>query len=267
MIVQHNSVRICTFNCNGLGNYSKRKDVFDYLRKQKYDIYLLQETHWKSKSENFIRSCWGYNCFVAGEDTNKKGVGILMNNTFEYKIHNVIKDPAGSYIILDMDISDERYTLVNVYGPSDGDRSEFFTDLFTLINTIDNLNIIVGGDWNVILNPKLDSRNYNCGENRPRSRKQIINIMNEHDMVDIWREIFPHKKRYTWRRFNSIQQSRLDYFLISNIMMSKINDIEITPGYRSDHSIVILGLKSKTAQNGDRPYWKFNNSLEGQNLH
>ena len=78
-----NFLQICSFNCNGLSNHKKRKDVFDYLRKQKCNLYLLQETHWKSDNENFIRSCWGYNCFVAGKDTNKNGVAILLTNTFE----------------------------------------------------------------------------------------------------------------------------------------------------------------------------------------
>ena len=120
------SFNICTFNCNGLGNFGKRKDVFDYLRKLKHDIYFLQETHWKAESENFIRSCWGYNCFVTGNSTNKNGVAILFNNSFEYKIFNTVKDPVGCYLILDIEILGERFVLANIYGPSSGDRPDFF---------------------------------------------------------------------------------------------------------------------------------------------
>ena len=38
------SLKICTFNANNLGNYQNQKDVFDYLRQQKASIYFLQET-------------------------------------------------------------------------------------------------------------------------------------------------------------------------------------------------------------------------------
>ena len=45
-------LKIVTFNTNGLGVFKKRKDVFDFLRKQSGNIFLLQETHWKTGAEN-----------------------------------------------------------------------------------------------------------------------------------------------------------------------------------------------------------------------
>ena len=36
----------------------------------------------------------------------------LFNNTFEYKIFEVFRDPDGSYIILDVEIMKKRITLV-----------------------------------------------------------------------------------------------------------------------------------------------------------
>lgn len=140
-----NSFQICTFNCNGLGDHKKRKDVFDYLRKQKCNLYLLQETHWKADNENFIRSCWGYNCFVAGNETNKNGVAILLTNTFEYKVYNVNKDPAGCYVLLDIEFFGKRVTLANIYGPSDGDKPDFFLSVFNQIEQMGNEYIIIGG--------------------------------------------------------------------------------------------------------------------------
>ena len=76
--------KICTYNSNGLANCMKKKDVFDYLRKNKCNIYFLQECHWKSDSEKYIRAAWGYNAWVCGKETNKNGVAILFNNNFEY---------------------------------------------------------------------------------------------------------------------------------------------------------------------------------------
>ena len=37
-------LKIVTFNTNGLGLFKKRKHVFDFLRKQSANIFLLQET-------------------------------------------------------------------------------------------------------------------------------------------------------------------------------------------------------------------------------
>ena len=67
---------IITCNVNGLNEKQKRKDVFGYLRELRNDIYLLQETHLTEELENYIRAEWGYELWVAGRETNKKGVAI-----------------------------------------------------------------------------------------------------------------------------------------------------------------------------------------------
>ena len=54
----YEELKIVTFNTNGLGEFKKRKDVFDFLRKQSANIFLLRETHWKTGAENVIRSQW-----------------------------------------------------------------------------------------------------------------------------------------------------------------------------------------------------------------
>ena len=54
----YEELKIVTFNTNGLGEFKKRKDVFDFLCKQSANIFLLRETHWKTGAENVIRSQW-----------------------------------------------------------------------------------------------------------------------------------------------------------------------------------------------------------------
>lgn len=252
--------RFCTYNCNGLGDFKKRKDVFDFLREKQCSIYFLQETHLLHNSENFIRSCWGYTTFLAGCDTNKNGVAILFNNNFEYKVHNVIRDPHGCYILLDIELLEKRMTLVNVYGPSSGDHPEFFDTVCTHIDHIGNDIIVAAGDWNVVLNMKLDSRNYQSTVNRPRTRKKIFDVMVQYELIDVFRNMYPTKRKYSWRKFNSIKQGRLDFFLVSENLISEVVGTEVGPSYRSDHSIVQLFLKKEVLKR-DKQYWKFNNSL------
>jgi len=61
---KNNLLKFCTFNCNGLSEFKKRKDVFDFLRKQECSIYFLQETHFLHKCENVIGSGWGFFTFL-----------------------------------------------------------------------------------------------------------------------------------------------------------------------------------------------------------
>ena len=255
-----NQFKICSYNCNGLNNSNKRKDIFDFLRQQKANIYCLQETHLKVDSENFIRASWGYNVWLSGCDTNKKGVAILFNNNFEYKGHDVLKDKEGCYIIMNLEFLKRKLTLVNLYGPSSGDNPGFFDNVCKHIEQFGNEQVIITGDWNCPLNVGMDNRNYASTVNRPRTHKKLLNIMVEYTLIDVFREIYPDKRKYTWKKFNSIKQARLDYFLISEELFSLVKDVTIGPGYRSDHCPVTLVLKTGDLKR-DRPFWKFNNSL------
>lgn len=259
-MMQNKNFKICTFNCNGLGSYSKRKDVFQFLRKKNFNIIFLQETHMLSKDENYIRSLWGFDVITSGNATNKNGVAVLFSNNFEYKLHKVIKDIEGCYIILDIEFLKRRYTLVNIYGPSAGDDPDFFVKVWDFVKDIGNQYTIAAGDWNCVQDMKTDARNYSSVSTRPRTRKQITEIMVDNELVDIWRELHPEKRNYTWRKFNTIKQGRLDYFLVSEDCMLDVQDCKIEAGHRSDHSLVTLMLKTDSFQR-DRPFWKFNNSL------
>ena len=253
------SLKICTFNANGLGHYQKRKDVFDYLRQQKASIYLLQETHLKTDMENVVRSMWGFECFLCGNDTNSKGVAILMNNNFEYKVHGVIRSDDGNYIMLDIEMAGKRITLANIYGPSNSDSPAFFTKVSEEIDRVDNEYCVIGGDWNVVVDVNKDTFRYRS-INRPRSLKKVHEIMDTYCLVDVWRELHPQKKMYTWRRFNSTQQARLDYFLVSESLVLEMVSAEIKSSYRSDHAMVYIELPLQSRQKHST-FWKFNNSL------
>ena len=56
-----------------------------------------RQTHLTVDTERFVRSGWGFD-YLSGVETNKNGVAILFNDTFEYKIFEAFRDPDGSYI-------------------------------------------------------------------------------------------------------------------------------------------------------------------------
>ena len=80
-------------------------------------------------------------------------------------------------------------------------------------------------------------------------------------LKDVWRELNPNDRKFTWRRFNSVQQGRLDYFLISENLLSNTALTLIEPGYRSDHSIITITININKNGPKQRTHWKFNNSL------
>ena len=120
-----NSCSIFSMNCQGLGDAKKRRDVFHYLRSKNHSIYLLQDTHFDRKIENYVRAEWGYTCCFASKNSSSRGVAVLFNNNFEFKVNNTVLDDNGNYIIVVMEMFGDRYVLVNVYGPN-RDSPDFF---------------------------------------------------------------------------------------------------------------------------------------------
>ena len=79
------------------------------------------------------------------------------------------------------------------------------------------------------------------------------------DLVDIWWIQNPDTKRYTWRRKNPNIQCRLDFFLISSSLCTDISEIDILPGYKTDHSLIALAIDLHTNPRGPG-FWKLNTS-------
>ena len=68
--------------------------------------------------------------------------------------------------------------------------------------------------------------------------------MKSYDLVDVYRTLHRDTRKYSWRRFNSTQRSRLDFFLVSEVFGLDITSADTMPGYFSDHSLVCIGFKT-----------------------
>ncbi|KAK6186929.1 hypothetical protein SNE40_006185 [Patella caerulea] len=252
------SLQIISVNSQGLGQSEKRKDVFNYLKTKKYNIYCIQDTHFTKNLETFVQNQWGFQCLFSSFTNQARGVAILYNNNFGYKINKTVIDEEGNFIIIDIIIEETNITLANIYGPN-SDTPSFYEKLFHKINEINNENTIICGDFNLALDQTLDTQNY-LHVNNPKSKQTVIENIAKFDLIDVFREIYPTLKRYTWRKKNPVKQARLDYFLISQNLISKLEKITTEMSYRSDHSPVVLNLKLTSVEKG-KALWKFNTSL------
>ena len=89
----------------------------------------------------------------------------------------------------------------------------FFYEVQGVIEDFNTPHCIVVGDWNLVLDHRLDSYNYMHTIN-PRARQAVLTLMNDLNMFGAWLVLNPDMKRYTWRQRNPFKQSRLDLFLV-----------------------------------------------------
>ena len=251
-------LKILSYNAQGIGGISKRTDIFDFLRNTNCDIYCLQETHFTDTEERSILDLWNGECLFNNYKSNARGVAILFGKNLEYKVHKQIKDNEGNFLVIDVTAQQQRFTLINIYGPN-SDSPSFFKKIIQHLEEIGNSDYIICGDFNLVLDPYIDCSNYK-NINNPKSRELLLNYMETNDIIDPFRESNPQLKQYTWRRRNPLKQARLDFFLTSESMSQYIKVSKIGASYRSDHSLVTLELNFTNISHG-KSYWKHNNSL------
>ena len=100
-----------------------------------------------------------------------------------------------------------------MYGPNPDDP-EFFKDLFNHTNNFSDNEIIMDGDFNVILNGDMDKLNGPQYKNK-QARREIIDQMEMLGLSDVFRELHPSTKKFTRYQSTPVVATRLDYFFVT----------------------------------------------------
>ena len=85
--------------------------------------------------EVIVRNEWGLGCYFNSFRSNSRGVAILFNNNFQYKVKNIKSDDNGNLLVLDIEIDDYCVTLINLYG-SNNDVPNFYEEISNIINDL-----------------------------------------------------------------------------------------------------------------------------------
>ena len=194
---------------------------------------MLQEVHCTENTNSMWSAEWGYQTIFSTYESNKAGVCILFNNNFNLQIQKQYIDPLGRFIVCDIKANEKHLTLANIYAPND-DNPAFFSDFFDHLADFRSEEIVIGGDFNLVLDLEKD-KSGGLPKTHQNSEKIIHDFSENLDLVDAWRLLHPETNRYTWRQRHPKVQCRLDFFLVSQSIANTTTHAEISPGYKSDH--------------------------------
>ena len=109
-----------------------------------------------------------------------------------------IYDPNGNYLISEMIFCDTPILLVVVYAPNEDD-DKWWEDLYKKIELLNYRDVIMVGNFNQIMDPELDCKNYASDVNtyKPKCRSLLNSWLNSETYVDIFRELNATKEEYT----------------------------------------------------------------------
>ena len=128
--------------------------------------------------------------------------------------------------------------MANIYAPND-DNLAFFLDCFGHLDDFKRDDIFIGGDFNLVLDLEKD-KSGGLLKTHQNCLKIIKEFSEKLDLVDIWKALHPETSRDTWRRHSPKVQCRLDFFLISQSVANIAALSDFHPGYKSDHSMIIV---------------------------
>ena len=152
--------------------------------------------------------------------------------------------------------------LCNIYAPTTTNKLEqnnFIQLIKSELAPHVNENIIIGGDFNLCLNPKIDRQDNMSHKNDNLTyRNEVSSLLESMELSDCFRILFPSLRRYTWHSRG--KSFHLDYFFISEHLLNDLESFKILPGLHSDHSILKIKLVNSNPTRG-KGIWKFNNSL------
>ena len=257
------NLQIMSLNVRGIQTPKKRKDYFIWLDKFKSNIILLQDTHSCALDENNYKNHWGHSVFFSHGLTNSRGVATIIPKHLGGTSNIFYRDMDGRILIVEININNTIYYIINVYAPSaniEKEKLNFLEKLKNEINPIMNNNIIIGGDWNVVLDLELDKKGGSQIDKYPKYREKLKDLLEDFDLVDCWRLHHPNKRQYTWRQTKPRVFCRLDMLFISANLLNIISNCCIDLGHKTDHSSVKVNFKLSNFKRG-KGIWKFNNSL------
>ena len=188
---------------------------------------------------------------------------ILVRLRSQIRVHmeKIYQDQLGRVQIVKVGFDNREFLLVNVYAPN-SDDPEFFTETFRQILNAQIPEMLLIGDFNLVLDPNLDridKRQY-----APKAVRVIKEFMENLELEDIWRIKNPTMKQMSWHRRKPYSSqktgSRINFALVCTPLTNVVDKIKYSYGHKTDHGMLTLELLQKKNVRGPG-YWKFNRQL------
>ena len=255
--------KMLSLNVRRIRSLDKRKALFNWLAKEKSDIIFLQETYSTPEVVNIWKSQWRGDLFFSHGSEHSKGVMILFKENLDHEIKVHREDEQGRFVILKSLIQSQPFVFVNIYASNKiEDQCIFFEEIKKQLDEeelVENCEVIIGGDFNVILDANLNGTG---GKPQVKeSCKKIEDLCSSLDLIDIWRIRNPDVKRFTWRQKNPVVQRRLDFWLITSSIQEEVENVDIIPAIRTDHSAISMHINGIEETGRGPSFWKLNSSL------
>jgi exonuclease III len=242
------------------------------ITKLKSDIIFLSDVRISNKSlvssendikNNFLHNPYErYNCSF-NSTKNKRGVGILTKYDLQIEIVSEKRSEDENFLLQHIRIAGTELIIGSIYGPNNLDL-EFFAALEDALSNYDtgNIPVILGGDFNCTYSCDPVPENIDClNMARPPNishSKKIADICDRFNLTDLYRYFNPELQEFTYtpRSETLKNKSRIDFFLVSDMLMNAVDNCKISQNVQNklfDHKAISLSINEKIKPGIVRP--------------
>ena len=196
-IFTRDSFLFMSLNVNGLHNYKKATDIFNRFLygSQNPDIVFFQETHCTAEMEKELLVALNYDMYFANKDADSGGLISAFNRNLDYTVSSfeAFQARRSQMLLINCTILEKQYALVNIYlHPKDG-VGPILSSFVKTLQKIPEVDVIVGGDFNALLNAATDSSNPNplVGSHACHTNP-FSSFVNSLDAQDLGKIFSPH---------------------------------------------------------------------------
>lgn len=248
-------VKLATWNVKGIGHVIKRKKILTSLKKERIAIALLQETHLSDTEHGKLKRDWVGQVYYSSFTSSSRGVAILIHKDIPFSLEHAEFDSEGRFVLISGHLFGVHLTIGNVYAPNTNCSSFISRTVLQFNKLCRNLGFL-GGDFNCVMDNNWDKSNpQTLTGHKPSLTLQ--NFCKDLGLVDIWRELHPKIRNYTFYSHPHKSYSRLDYLFTPSDCIYRVKSCHIGPIVLSDHSPVYLDFDINVSIPKSN-FWKFN---------
>lgn len=97
-------------------------------------LIFLQETHLLSDEIMRIRKRWPGQILASCFSSKARVAAILIHKSVPFRIHKLLQEPVGRFVMVSGTLLNQEIILVDVYGPNNDDAT-FFSNLFIAVSS------------------------------------------------------------------------------------------------------------------------------------
>ena len=221
---------ICMTNINSLCPNGKKADLkLHTITKQKSDIHIIVDSRiddsglkkWRKVQKRLISKF-----AVFGNFSKDRGVTILAKKNIGVTVSNLeLIDPTNTVLFRLTTSVGAETDICAVYAPSDGDSPKFFEKATEAVNKGELPDRLIIGDFNTTMSVEKDQYQY-LTDPHFKCREYLTGLEHSGQFLDVYRNMHPDRKSYTWRDRNSNKRGRLDIAMASPSLYQNIKSIE-----------------------------------------